>query len=117
MKSTSALQSDLDQVVKVIGKAVLAHKDVLSEPDLPSVEFRSFGDSGINMCVEFWAEGIDDGPNKFTSDVGFIIWRTLKAEGISIPFPQREIRVLGGSADAIASNTSKAKTKVKTKAK
>ncbi|WP_371396135.1 mechanosensitive ion channel family protein [Fretibacter rubidus] len=91
---TVAYNSDLDYVVEVIGKAVLAHKDVLGEPDLPSVEFRSFGESGINMCVEFWCEGVDDGPNKFTSDVGFIVWRTLKDNGISIPFPQREVRML-----------------------
>ncbi|MGB6231758.1 MAG: mechanosensitive ion channel domain-containing protein [Litorimonas sp.] len=84
-----AYDTDLDALVPIIRDAVLAHPDVLGEPDLPSVEFRSFGDSAINMCVEFWCEGIDDGPNKYTSDVGFIIWRTLKAHDIEIPFPQR----------------------------
>lgn len=86
-----AYDTDLDALVPLIRDAVLAHEDVLAEPDVPSVEFRAFGDSSINMCVEFWAEGIDDGPNKFTSDVGFIIWRTLKANNIEIPFPQRVI--------------------------
>ncbi len=81
--------TDLDALVPLVRDAVLEHPDVLAEPDLPSVEFRSFGDSSIDMCVEFWCEGIDDGPNKFTSDVGFIIWRTLKANNIEIPFPQR----------------------------
>lgn len=86
-----AYDTDLDALVPLIRDAVAAHKDVLVKPDEPSVEFRTFGESGINMCVEFWAEGIDDGPNKFTSDVGFIIWRTLKANKIQIPFPQRVI--------------------------
>lgn len=81
--------TDLDALVPIVRDAVLEHPDVLSEPDLPSVEFRSFGDSSINMCVEFWCEGVDDGPNKFVSDVGFIIWRTLKKHKIEIPFPQR----------------------------
>ncbi|MEM7728365.1 MAG: mechanosensitive ion channel domain-containing protein [Pseudomonadota bacterium] len=81
--------TDLDALVPIVRDAVLEHPDVLSEPDEPSVEFRGFGDSSIDMCVEFWCEGIDDGPNKFTSDVGFIIWRTLKAHDIEIPFPQR----------------------------
>lgn len=81
--------TDLDALVPIVRDAVLEHPDVLAEPDEPSVEFRSFGDSSINMCVEFWCEGIDDGPNKFVSDVGFIIWRTLKANNIEIPFPQR----------------------------
>lgn len=81
--------TDLDALVPIVRDAVLAHPDVLGDPDEPSVEFRNFGDSSINMCVEFWCRGIDDGPNKFTSDVGFIIWRTLKANNIEIPFPQR----------------------------
>lgn len=81
--------TDLDALVPLVRDAVLEHPDVLDKPDEPSVEFRNFGDSSINMCVEFWCEGMDDGPNKFTSDVGFIIWRTLKANNIEIPFPQR----------------------------
>lgn len=83
--------TDLDALVPLIRDAVLDHKDVLAKPDEPSVEFRSFGDSSINMCVEFWCEGVDDGPNKFCSDIGFIIWRTLKANNIEIPFPQRVV--------------------------
>ena len=89
-----AYNTDLDALVPIVRDAVLEHEDVLGEPDLPSVEFRTFGDSGINMCVEFWCMGVDDGPNKFTSDVGFIIWRTLKAHKIEIPFPQRVITTL-----------------------
>jgi len=86
--------SDLDALVPMIRDAVLEHADVLAEPDLPSVEFRAFGESGIKMCVEFWCEGVDDGPNKFTSDVGFIIWRTLKANKVMIPFPQRVVTMV-----------------------
>lgn len=89
-----AYDTDLDALVPLVRDAVLEHEDVLAEPDLPSVEFRTFGDNGINMCVEFWCMGVDDGPNKFTSDVGFIIWRTLKAHKIEIPFPQRVIKTL-----------------------
>lgn len=89
-----AYNTDLDALVPLIRDAVLEHPDVLGEPDLPSVEFRAFGDSSINMCVEFWCLGVDDGPNKFTSDVGFIVWRTLKANKIEIPFPQRVVTTL-----------------------
>ena len=88
---TVAYKTDLDALVPIIHKAVLAHEDVLSEPDEPSVEFRAFTDNGIHMCVEFWAEGIDDGPNKFTSDVGFILLRTLREHNIEIPYPQRVV--------------------------
>ena len=48
--------------------------------------------------VEFWVEGIDDGPNKYTSEVRFLIWNALKDADIEIPFPQREIRYREGHA-------------------
>lgn len=106
--------TDLDALVPIIRDAVLEHKDVLALPDEPSVEFRSFGDSSINMCVEFWCEGVDDGPNKFCSDIGFIIWRTLKANNIEIPFPQRVVheapKVRVADAPKAVRKTAKAKS-------
>ena len=90
---TVAYDTDLDALVPIVRDAILEHEDFLAEPDLPSIEFRNFGDNGINMCVEFWCMGVDDGPNKFTSDAGFIIWRTLKDNNITIPYPQRVVHM------------------------
>ncbi len=88
--------TDINLIPDLVQKAVLKHPGVLSEPELPDVELRGFGDSGINFAVEFWVEGIDDGKNKYTSDVLFLIWNALKAEGIEIPFPQRVVEIKGG---------------------
>jgi small-conductance mechanosensitive channel len=89
-----AYDTDLHKVPPLIIKAVSTHEQVLLEPEEPDVELRSFGDNGINFAVEFWVSGIDDGKNKFTSEVRFLIWDALKKEGIAMPFPQREIRIL-----------------------
>ena len=86
--------TDLDSLEDILIPEVLKHPQVLKEPELPDLELRSFGDSGVNMAIEFWCEGIDDGPNKFTSDVNFIVWRTLKAHNIEIPYPQRVVRTI-----------------------
>ena len=94
MEFSVAYESDLDEVVRVIAEAVAAHPDVLSDPEAPDVELRGFGDSGINLAVEFWCNGLDDGKNRFSANILMVIWRTLKSNGISIPFPQREVRVL-----------------------
>ena len=40
-------------------------------------------------------EGIDDGENRVGGDLNLMIWTALKANGIEIPFPQREVKVLG----------------------
>ncbi|MEM7633758.1 MAG: mechanosensitive ion channel domain-containing protein [Pseudomonadota bacterium] len=90
-----AYDTDLHEVMRLINEAVSKHKSVLSDPEPPDTELRGFGDSGVDLAVEFWSKGLDDGKNKFTADILLVIWDTLKANNISIPFPQREVRVLG----------------------
>ncbi|MEM8578766.1 MAG: mechanosensitive ion channel domain-containing protein [Pseudomonadota bacterium] len=85
--------ADLEQVCEIINEAVAGYAHVLLEPERPDTEIRAFGDSGIEMAVEFWCNGLDDGPNRFTADVFMIVWKTLKAEGIEIPFPQRVVEL------------------------
>lgn len=85
-------ETDLDTLEDIVIPAVSKHPLVLQEPEKPDLELRSFGDFGINFAIEFWVDGIDDGKNKFTSDLNFIIWRTLKKHGIVMPLPQREVR-------------------------
>jgi len=87
--------TDINKVPDIVQAAVLKHPGVLSEPELPDVELRSFGDSGIDFAVEFWVEGIDDGKNKYTSDVLFLIWNALKEHDIEIPYPQRVVEIKG----------------------
>jgi len=89
---TVSYDTDLDSLEDILMPEILNYSNILTEPELPDLEFRSFGENGINMAIEFWCDGVDDGPNKFTSDIGFIIWRTLKANKIEIPFPQRVVR-------------------------
>lgn len=86
--------TDLHRVPELIEKAVSSHPGVLQSPEAPDCELRGFGDNGVNFAIEFWVSGIDDGKNKFSSDVHFLVWDALKAAGISMPFPQREIRII-----------------------
>ena len=90
--------TDINKVPELISKAVAAHPSVLDVPEPPDCELAGFGDSGVDFSVEFWVEGIDDGKNKYCSEVRFLIWNALKDAGIEIPFPQREIRYRDGHA-------------------
>jgi small-conductance mechanosensitive channel len=40
----------------------------------------------------------EEGPAAMQSDVYLAIWRAFKANNITIPYPQREVRILAGSA-------------------
>lgn len=85
--------TDINRVPAIIEEAVARHPAVLDRPSPPDCELRGFGDSGVDFAVEFWCNGHDDGPNKFTSDVGFLIWNALKAHDIEIPYPHRVVEL------------------------
>ena len=38
--------------------------------------------------------GIDDGKNRVGADLMHSIWRSIQENGMQIPFPQREVRIL-----------------------
>ena len=56
--------------------------------------------SGVILLLEGQATvgdyvALDDGPNKYTSDVLFLIWNALKDTNIEIPFQQRVVELKG----------------------
>jgi small-conductance mechanosensitive channel len=86
--------TDIDKLEELLIPAISANPKVLQEPEEPDLELREFAENGIKFAIEFWVEGIDDGENKFTSDLNYVVWRTLKKNGIKMPLPQREVRNL-----------------------
>ncbi len=94
-----AYHTDIRQLCQLIREAVAGHPQVIGGPEVPfeerpDCEIDSFGDSGVNMFVEFWMEGIDDGKNRVGGDLLLVIFEVLREHGIQIPFPQREVRLL-----------------------
>jgi small-conductance mechanosensitive channel len=61
-----------------------------------------FADSGINLELGFWIADPDAGKMNVVSDINFAIWRAFQANGVQIPFPQREIRILNAQPEAPA---------------
>ena len=88
-------ETDINRVPDIVEAAVATHPGVLDKPYPPDCELREFGDSGVNFACEFWVEGLDDGDFKYTSDVLFLIWNALKAEGIEMPYPRRVVEIKG----------------------
>ncbi len=86
--------TDPHKIPPLITAAVKQHPRVLTDPEQPDCELRGFGDSGIEFGVEFWVSGIDDGPNKFSSDILFLVWDALRDNQIEIPFPRHDVRIL-----------------------
>ena len=106
--------TDINRVPGIIETAVAKLDFVLDKPDKPDCELRGFGESGVDFCVEFWVNGIDDGKNKFTPTVLFAIWNALKDNGIEIPYPHRVVELKGAGLpipDQTPKTTAKSKRK------
>ncbi|MGI9283779.1 MAG: mechanosensitive ion channel family protein [Pseudomonadales bacterium] len=89
--------TDLRKVPPLIIETIRKHPQVLEEPEEPDCEIREFGDSGVVFGVEYWINGIDDGKNRVDADLRMMIWEALQENKIEMPFPQREVRIVGGA--------------------
>ncbi len=91
-------ETDITRVPALIEAAVAALPFVLDKPDGPDCELRGFGESSIDFAVEYWVSGIDDGRNRYGSEVLFAIWHALKQAGIDMPYPHRVVELRGSPA-------------------
>lgn len=94
-----AYGTDLEKLFDILRDVVASHPSVLSGEEFPieerpDAEVQAFNDSGIEILVEFWMRGIDDGKNRVGGDLLLMIWMALREHEIEIPFPQAEVRLL-----------------------
>ncbi len=89
---------DVERALVILEECARSHERVLSEP-VPRAFLHSFGDSGINLELGLWITDPENGTLGIRSAVQLEILRRFRAEGIEIPFPQREIRVLGDTGN------------------
>lgn len=88
--------ADLERAMAILVEAARAQPRVLTDPE-PRAFVVAFADSGINLELGFWIDDPTEGTLQVRSDINLAIHRNLRAAGIDIPFPQREVRILGGA--------------------
>jgi small-conductance mechanosensitive channel len=87
-----------DEVVKLLIDVAGAHPDVIAQPT-PVALFLGFGDSALRFELRAWTNRLD----RFglvKSELGIAVFRALRGAGISIPFPQQEVRLLHDPSEA-----------------
>ncbi|TVQ41011.1 MAG: hypothetical protein EA384_01405 [Spirochaetaceae bacterium] len=91
--------SDLDKVGEVLRNVALSNPYRLEDRE-PRVFYRSFDDSGIAVSMGTW---IRDARERLmaSSWTNLEIWRAFKANGIEIPFPQRDLHLRSGPFTAL----------------
>ena len=94
-----AYGTDIPAAIDLVRQVVRSHPQVLDGPDIPieeraDAEIQRFADSGVEILVEFWMEGIDDGKNRVGADLLMMIWEAFRENGIEFPFPQRVVTLV-----------------------
>jgi len=88
-----AYDSDLELAMRLMVEVAVAQPRVLSEP-APKVFLTQFADSSINLELGFWIEDPESGKGNVVSDINLAIWKSFRAHGVEIPFPQRDVRII-----------------------
>ena len=82
------------KVIELLENVARANPNVLQNP-APRCLFMSYGDSSINFELRVWTDYTN--AQQVHSDLTVAIYDAVYAAGMSFPFPQREVRVLGDS--------------------
>lgn len=93
-----AYGTDLEQALRLLVEAASAHTDVLKDP-APAASINAFADSGINLELLAWSENALK-KLAIQTELNLAIYRAFTANGIAMPFPQREVRIVGAAPPA-----------------
>lgn len=89
-----AYGSDTDLVRKLLLEAADGHPQIIKEgtPRVPApfVVFRAFGDSSLNFELKAHVRDVERRFN-IISDLNFAIDKAFRDNGVTIPFPQRDV--------------------------
>ncbi len=91
---TVAYGTDLAVLSPLVVQAVCGVARVLDDP-LPAVHLDAFGPDGLDLLVSFWIADPENGSGNVKSEVNLSILSVLNDQGVSIPYPQRELLVKG----------------------
>ena len=91
LKVGISYQDDIEKVEAVLRDIISEHEAVLDDPE-PTIRLHEIGESSLNFIIRPWVK---------TSDYWDTYWELTKAiklrfdkEGISIPYPQRDVHVI-----------------------
>ncbi len=91
-------QDDVELALKLVLEAA-EHPRILRDPPAVS-RLLEFAEYGMEIELRFWIGDPAEGVNNVRSDVNRRIWALFRANGITIPPAQREVRILEGGRTA-----------------
>ncbi len=92
-----AYGSDVDKVTQVLMDVALAHEKVLKSPP-PTVVLKNFGDSSLVFNLRIWTQELWFF-DLLLSELRYEVVRQFHKEGVTIPFPQRDLHLKSVAPD------------------
>lgn len=89
-----AYDTDLKLALGAIRDLLAAHPGILTEPE-PMIRVLALADSSVQIAIRPWTPVADF--HATSGDITRAVLETFRERGITIPFPQREVRLLGTS--------------------
>lgn len=89
----TAYGDDPHKVRRIATEAAKTVPRVLGEQP-PVCHIVGFGDSSVDYVLRFWIRDPTGGLTNIRGNVYLALWDAFQENGISIPFPQREVRLL-----------------------
>lgn len=97
VKVAVGYDTELARALALMEEAASASERVLADP-APAAVLLGFGADGLELEVGFWIADPEQGRLNVQSAVAQAILARFRAAAISIPFPQRDVRISGWSA-------------------
>jgi len=88
--------SDVERALALMEEAARAEPRVLKAPHEPLATLARFSESGIDLELGVWINDPENGQGNLRSALNLAILRLFRANEIRIPYPQRDLNIIGG---------------------
>lgn len=99
-----AYGSDIHLVERLLMEVAAANPDVLEKP-APGVRLMEFGDSGLNFELRVWSTTLIHRRGLLTSNLNYAIYKSFAEQGIEMPYPRRDVRIIRNGGGTVPAGT------------
>ncbi len=92
LRAQVAYDSDHNQALATVLEVLQANPRVLADP-APLVQITTLADSGVVIAIKPWVSVVDN--PQAVGEINQAVLEAFRTRGIRMPFPQREVRLLG----------------------
>jgi small-conductance mechanosensitive channel len=97
-------ESGLEEAMALMRDVAGRHPRVLKDP-APEAQILGFGENGIDLQLVLWIPDPEEGSASLKSALYLEIWHAFHQHQIAIPYPQRDIRIVGDSRKEVLAQT------------